>query len=72
MALRVGVVGMRRIGNTHAGRAGDPLAELVAVCDVVEERADDAAKRYGVPAYYSLRDMLRNEDLDVIGSITTR
>lgn len=71
MVLRVGVVGMRGIGNTHAqAHASDPLAELVAVCDVVEERADDAAKRYGVPVYYSLRDMLRNEDLDVI-DVTT-
>ena len=55
MALRVGVVGMRGIGNTHAqSHAKDPLSKLVAVCDVVKERADEAAKRYGVQAYYSL------------------
>ncbi len=71
MALRVGLVGMRGIGNTHAqAHTHDPLSKLVAVCDVVEERADDAAKKYGVPAYYSLRDMLRNEDLDVV-DVTT-
>ncbi len=71
MALRVGVVGMRGIGNTHAqAHAQDDLSNLVAVCDIVESRADEAAKKYGVPAYYSLRDMLRNEDLDVV-DVTT-
>jgi predicted dehydrogenase len=62
---------MRGIGNTHAqAHAKDPLDELVAVCDVVEERADEAAEAYGVPAYYSLQDMLRNEDLDIV-DVTT-
>ena len=71
MALRVGVVGLRGIGNIHAqAHQDDALAELVAVCDVVEERADAAAEKYGVPAYYSLRDMLRNEDLDIVDVCT--
>lgn len=71
MALRVGLVGMRGIGNTHAqAHTQDPLSNLVAVCDVVEERADAAAEKYGVPAYYSLTDMLRNEDLDIV-DVTT-
>ncbi len=71
MALRVGVVGMRGIGNTHAqAHAQDDLSNLVAVCDIVKSRADDAAAKYGVPAYYSLRDMLSHEDLDVV-DVTT-
>ncbi|MDH7569587.1 MAG: Gfo/Idh/MocA family oxidoreductase [Armatimonadota bacterium] len=71
MALKVGVVGMRGIGNNHANcHSQDPLAELVAVCDKVKERADQAAARLNVKAYYSLTDMLRNEDLDVV-DVTT-
>ncbi|MGC8780834.1 MAG: Gfo/Idh/MocA family protein, partial [Anaerolineae bacterium] len=71
MALKVGVVGMRGIGNQHAAcHKSDPLAELVAVCDVVKERADAAAAKYGVRAYYSLTDMLRNEELDIV-DVTT-
>lgn len=67
MALKVGVVGMGGIGNTHAGCYGrDPLAELVAVCDVVKEKADTAAERHGVEAYYTLHDMLANEELDIV------
>lgn len=71
MALKIGVVGMRGIGNQHADcHAKDPLAKLVAVCDVVKERADKAAARFGVRAYYSLKDMLANEELDVV-DVTT-
>ncbi len=71
MALRVGVVGMGGIGNRHAGcHKDDELAELVAVCDVVKARADDAAEKHGVPAYNSLADMLAKEDPDVI-DVTT-
>jgi len=71
MALKVGVVGMGGIGNTHAGcHKNNPLAELVAVCDVVKEKADAAADKHGVKAYYSLKDLLANEELDVV-DVTT-
>ena len=41
MALKVGVVGMGGIGNSHANcHSNDELAELVAVCDVVKDKAD--------------------------------
>jgi predicted dehydrogenase len=71
MALKVGVVGMRGIGQTHAQcHATDPLAQLVAVCDVVKARADEVAAKHKVKAYYSLKDMLANEDLDIV-DVTT-
>ncbi|MGO8704375.1 MAG: Gfo/Idh/MocA family protein [Candidatus Brocadiia bacterium] len=69
--IRVGLVGMSGIGKTHAASyKQDPLAKLVAVCDVVKERADAAAAANGVKAYYSLKDLLANEDLDVV-DVTT-
>ena len=59
MALKIGLVGMGSIGNTHAEAYGkDELAELVAVCDVKHDRADAAAAKYGVPAFYTLQEML--------------
>lgn len=62
---------MGGIGNTHAGaHKADALAQLVAVCDVVKEKADAAAKTHGVKAYYTLKDMLANEDLDIV-DVTT-
>jgi len=58
--LRVCVIGMGPIGNRHARLyQEDPLAELVGVCDIVRERADQAAQRLGVPAFYDAAEMLR-------------
>lgn len=69
--LKVAVIGMGNIGNTHAPiYQADPLAELVAVCDIDRERADRAAARYGVRAYYSVDDLLKHEALDAV-SVTT-
>jgi len=62
---------MGGIGNNHARCLNeDPLSELVAVCDVVKEKADAAAEKHGVKAYYTLRDMLANEELDIV-EVTT-
>src|SRR5262245_34993871 len=72
MPLKVGIVGMHGIGVPHANaHAQDPLAEFVAVCDNVRERAERAAEKYGVRAYTSLREMLANEpDLDIVDVCT--
>ncbi len=57
--LRVCVIGMGPIGNRHAKiYKEDPLAELVGVCDIIKERADSAAARLGVPAFYDAQEML--------------
>lgn len=71
MALRLAIIGMGNIGNTHARvYAADPLAELVGVCDILKDRADAAAKRFGVPAFYDARKMLDALKPDVV-SVTT-
>ncbi|SFS68252.1 Gfo/Idh/MocA family protein [Paenibacillus sp. BC26] len=72
MAVKIGIVGMNGIGNLHAVcHKEDELADLVAVCDIIKERADAAAEKYGVKAYYSLKDMIENEpDIEVI-DVTT-
>ena len=69
--LKVGVVGVRAIGNTHAeAYKNNKLSELVAVCDIVPERADESAARWGAKAYHSVEDMLKNEQLDAV-SVST-
>ncbi|NRF95364.1 Gfo/Idh/MocA family oxidoreductase [Paenibacillus frigoriresistens] len=72
MAVKIGIVGMNGIGNNHAAcYKEDDLAEVVAVCDVVKERADASAERFGVKAYYSVKDMIEGEpDLQIV-DITT-
>ncbi|MFI5356523.1 MAG: Gfo/Idh/MocA family protein [Opitutales bacterium] len=71
-ALRVGVVGLRGIGQIHAqAHADNPLAELVAVCDVVAARAQELAAKHKVKAYTRLRDMLdAHPDLEVVDVCT--
>ena len=68
MALKVGIVGLSGIGNNHANcYTQDDLAELVAVCDFVKEKADDTAEKFGIKAYYNLQDMIDGEpDLDIV------
>lgn len=59
MSLRVAIVGMGNIGNIHAEvyqKRSD--CQIVAVCDIIKERADKAAGRYNCPAFYSVQDML--------------
>jgi predicted dehydrogenase len=69
--LRVCVIGMGPIGNRHADMyKTDPLAELVGVCDILKDRADDASRRLGVPAFYDAQKMLDALQPDVC-SITT-
>jgi myo-inositol 2-dehydrogenase / D-chiro-inositol 1-dehydrogenase len=59
--IHVGIVGLGNIGNIHAGVYTQKLADhvrLVAVCDIVKEKADKAAAKYGAQAFYSVAEML--------------
>ena len=69
--LRVVVVGLGGIGNRHAGiYKADPLAELVGVCDILKDRADAAAARWGVPAFYDAPKMFAALKPDVCSVAT--
>lgn len=60
-ALKVAIVGMGGIGNTHARcYMNNPKTKIVAVCDIIRERADRAAAEYGCPAFYSVKSMLKS------------
>jgi predicted dehydrogenase len=70
--LKTVVVGMGGIGNTHADcYLSHPECQLVAVCDIIKERADAAAERTGAKAYYSIQDMLKGEDEIGLASMCT-
>ena len=65
--LRVGVIGCGRISVMHFVSIGSiDEVELVACCDIKKERADAAAKEYGVKAYTSYEEMLDTENLDAV------
>ena len=57
--IHIGIVGMGGIGNRHARcYVENRHTKVVAVCDIIPERADKAAGEYGAPAFYSVRRML--------------
>ena len=65
--LRVGVIGCGRISVMHFVSIGAiDEVELVACCDIKKERAESAAKEYGIKAYTSYEEMLDTEDLDAV------
>lgn len=72
MTLKVAIVGMGNIGNIH-GRVYQqhPDTEIVAVCDIIEEKADRAAEKYGCQGFYSVQDMLAsNLQFDMVSMAT--
>ena len=70
--IKVGLVGCGRISKNHFNAINEhsDRCKLMAVCDVIEERADNAAKENGCNAYYSLEKMLTDEDLDLVSVCT--
>lgn len=69
--LRVAVVGLGPIGNLHCRHyLSSPLCELVGVCDIIRERADAAAQRFGAPAFYRAKDLLAQLKPDLCGICT--
>ena len=65
--MRFAVIGCGRIAPKHAESiVALEEAELVAVCDIVPEKAQAFADKYGAKPYTSYEEMLVNEDLDVV------
>ena len=72
MTLRVAIVGMGGIGNNH-GRCytQHPDAQVVAVCDIIQERSDKAAEAFGCQGFYSVETMLNSGVEFDVASVTT-
>ncbi|MBI2502258.1 MAG: Gfo/Idh/MocA family oxidoreductase [Candidatus Latescibacteria bacterium] len=59
--LRIGIVGLGGIGNLHARcYTENKYTQIVAVCDIIKEKADAAAEKYKARAFYSVREMLKS------------
>ncbi len=65
---KVGLIGCGNIGiGAHLpAYAHIPEAELVAVCDIIEERVQTAAERTGATPYTDYRELLEHEGLDMV------
>jgi UDP-N-acetyl-2-amino-2-deoxyglucuronate dehydrogenase len=70
--LRTGFIGCGRIVGKHVGAVrelADDL-ELVAVCDLVPERAAHVAKQTGARPYTDYNEMIERERLDLVHILT--
>ena len=69
MAIRVGIIGCGAIGQRRhiPELKNNPDVELVALCDVLADRARDTASYHNVPKSYSdHKEMLKEEKLDAV------
>lgn len=65
--IRVALVGCGRISKNHfEAMSRIPDLELVAVCDIVPERARQAGEQHGVPYFTSLEQMLAEVPSDAV------
>ena len=69
--LRVGIIGCGGIATSKhmPSLAKIKEVEMVAFCDIIEERAIDAAKKYGAEGskvYVDYKELLKDETLDVV------
>jgi len=65
--VKIGLIGLGNIGRTHANylKTLDNV-ELVGVCDVVKEQADQYAANCNTKAYYSYTDLFEQSGLEAV------
>jgi UDP-N-acetylglucosamine 3-dehydrogenase len=69
--LGVAVIGTGFWGRNHARVYKElPSTELVAICDVNEERAKAIANQFGVKAYTDSSRMLKNSEIEAVSVCT--
>jgi predicted dehydrogenase len=72
--INFALMGCGRIAEKHAGILSSQLpgARLVGVCDVVAERAEAFGRKYNVPAFTSLEQMMSaiGKSIDVVNILT--
>ncbi|KKK38837.1 dehydrogenase [Mesobacillus campisalis] len=70
--LRIGVIGAGSIAqHRHLPEyATNQLAEIVAVCDINQERAAEVAEKYGAKAYTDYQELLKSGEVDAVSVCT--
>lgn len=71
--VRIGVLGAGAISGIYFENLTRKFAEteVVAVCDVVREKAEAAGREYGIPKVYdTMEEMLEDKDIEIILNLT--
>ena len=66
--LRLGIIGNGQIGTMHVKKWQDvPGVELVALCDIIPERAEKLSAEYDVPKTFKwFRELLAMDEIDAV------
>ena len=65
--VNIAMIGCGQIADAHLQAiAKVPDAELVAVMDVIEEKARSAGDKYGAKVYTTLDELLNDESVDAV------
>lgn len=65
--LKIAIVGCGSVSKKHFEAADmNEKSDLVAACDIIHEKADIKAEKYGIKAFYNFDDMLSEADFDVL------
>ena len=69
--IRFAIVGCGSIAARHAAQISR-VGKLMAVCDIIQEKANNLAIQYQTKHYYSLQDLLQDEkeSIDVVAICT--
>ena len=70
--INIGLIGCGRISKNHfEAIAAQPDARCIACCDIIEERAREAAKKYDIPNWTAnYEEMLNDPDIDLVSICT--
>ncbi len=71
--IKIGIVGLGRAGagfHIPDMKEMSDKYQVVAVCDIIPERADQYAKELNCPAYYSLEELLKNDEIEMVDIVT--
>lgn len=64
--IRVGMVGVHRSASFTSAFAHHPHSRIAAFCDIIFERAEEAAREYGAKAFTKYEDMLDSGEVDAV------
>ncbi|HEX4373092.1 MAG TPA: Gfo/Idh/MocA family oxidoreductase [Puia sp.] len=67
--IQFAIIGCGRIAQRHAEHI-DKLGKLVAVCDVIADKAEALEKKYNADAYTNIDELLKNAGAHVISICT--
>lgn len=71
--IRIGMVGVGDISGIYLKNITQMFKqiELVAVCDLIRERAEKAQKQYGIPKIYdTMHELFADEQIDIVLNLT--